>query len=59
MAKPFRILPYTNLDKRFEIEGPDSLRLFVDNDDVDQREVAKASKKMVRILNQNWGNDES
>jgi len=59
MSKPFKIEPYNRaIDKRFTIEGPDQLRLYVDNDDVDSKVVAKAAKKMVAILNENWKEDD-
>jgi hypothetical protein len=54
MKKPFRVLPFTNIDKRVEIQGPDYLRLFVDFDDVNHAEVRKQIKQMVAILNENW-----
>ena len=54
MAKPFKVHPFTNIDKRVEIEGPDYLRIFVDFDDVNHAEVRKQIKQMVAILNENW-----
>ena len=52
--KAFKIQAHDRWDKRFEITGPDGFRMFVDNDDVDHREVAKVSKKLVAVLNENW-----
>jgi hypothetical protein len=51
---PFKVKPFTNIDKRVEIEGPDYLRIFVDFDDVNHAEVRKQIKQMVAILNENW-----
>ena len=53
----FRIEKHTSLDKRFAIEGPD-ITLYVDNDDVDQRVVARQAKRLVAILNEHWDNGE-
>jgi hypothetical protein len=51
----FTVKPFTNIDKYVEITGPDYLRLLVDFDDVDHAEVRKQVKRMVAILNENWG----
>jgi hypothetical protein len=53
-SNPFKVKPFTNIDKRVEIEGPDYLRIFVDFDDVNHAEVRKQIKQMVAILNENW-----
>jgi hypothetical protein len=53
-SKSFKVQPFTNIDKRVEIEGPDYLRIFVDFDDVNHAEVRKQIKQMVAILNENW-----
>jgi hypothetical protein len=54
MARPFKVKPFTNIDKRVEITGPDYLQLFVDFDDVNHAEVRKQIKKMVALLNKHW-----
>ena len=51
---PFKVKPFTNIDKRVEIEGPDYLRIFVDFDDVNQDEVREQIAQMVGILNEYW-----
>lgn len=53
MPKAFKIQPHTTIDKWFEIEGPD-IRILVDYDDVNHKEVDKQARKMVKILNENW-----
>lgn len=50
----FKVTPFTNLDKRVEIQGPDYLRILVDFDDVNHVEVRKQIKKMVTLLNEHW-----
>jgi hypothetical protein len=58
MAKqPFKVEPFTNIDKHVVITGPDYFRLAVDFDDVNHAEVRKQIKKMVAILNAHWGQD--
>lgn len=52
-TKPFKIEKHDRFDKQFEINGPD-IRLFVDNDDVDQKTVAREARKLVAILNKHW-----
>ena len=59
MAKPFKVKPFSNIDKWVEITGPDYLIIRVDFDDVNHAEVRKQIKQMVAILNQNWKNDEA
>lgn len=53
-AKPFKVQPFTNIDKRVTIEGPDYLRIYVDFDDVNHAEVRKQIKQMIALLNQHW-----
>ena len=50
----FKVTPFTNLDKRVEIQEPDYLRILVDFDDVNHVEVRKQIKKMVTLLNEHW-----
>jgi hypothetical protein len=50
----FKVQPFTNIDKRVEIQGPDYLHIFVDFDDVNHAEVRKQIKQMVAILNKHW-----
>jgi hypothetical protein len=53
-SKSFKVQPFTNIDKRVEIQGPDYLRIFVDFDDVNHAEVRKQIKQMVTLLNEHW-----
>lgn len=53
MPKPFKIEPHTTIDKRFRIMGPE-IDLLVDYDDVDHKEVDRAARKLVKILNEHW-----
>ncbi len=50
----FQVKKYSPADKWIEVEGPD-LSIRVDYDDVDHRTVRKSLAKMVRILNERWG----
>ena len=52
--KLFTIAPYTRIDKRIEVTGPDGFRLWVDNDDVPPKVVEQGVKRLVRLLNQHW-----
>jgi len=51
--KPFWIEKHTTVDKSFMIFGPD-IDLKVDYDDVNHKEVDKAARRIVTILNENW-----
>jgi hypothetical protein len=50
----FKLEPFVRGDTCLEIYGPDRLFLRIDYDDVDPGTVEKATKKLVRILNENW-----
>lgn len=51
--KLFKIEPHTTIDKRFNIVN-DEITLIVDYDDVNHKEVDKAARKLVKILNEHW-----
>ena len=53
-SNPFKVKPFTNIDKWVEITGPDYFSIRVDFDDVNHAEVRKQIKQMVDILNENW-----
>ncbi len=54
----FSIQPFSTIDKRVEITGPDGLRFFVDYDDVDHKTVRKQMAKLIGILNDHWDSTE-
>jgi len=52
--KPFTIPVHISaIDKSFNIQGPD-IRLSVDYDDVDHKEVLRLAKRIVATLNEHW-----
>jgi hypothetical protein len=54
--KKFRVDCFDpDIDKWIEIVGPE-LNIRVDYDDVDHKAVERNTKKMIKILNENWEN---
>ena len=55
MGELFTIQRHTRIDKEFEIKcGSGDIRLKVDYDDVDQKEVDRLARRIVDVLNENW-----
>jgi hypothetical protein len=54
VSKPFKVEPFSNIDKFITINGPDTLIIAVDFDDVYHPQIRKDVKKLVKILNENW-----
>lgn len=57
MGELFTIQRHTRIDKEFEIKygsGWPAIRLKVDYDDVDQKEVDRLARRIVDVLNENW-----
>ena len=50
----FILHAHSKVDKKLHISGPDCLDIFVDYDDVDQKQTLKNAIKVVKILNKNW-----
>lgn len=42
---------HSQIDKSFEITGPNDFKMVIDFDDVDHKEVNRVTKKMLNILN--------
>ena len=53
-AHPFKVEPFSEIDKSVTITGPDTLRIAVDFDDVDHKQIRQDIKKIVRLLNEYW-----
>src|ERR1700688_2578490 len=60
MANRFKLKAFDRYAKRLDIDGPDGgydpMRLMLDWDDVDHRTIAYQTRKMLAILNDQWGN---
>ena len=56
MAKKFKvnIEPHDGCDKRFEMNLPNDLCLYVDYDDVDHASVDAASKVLKEVVEKHW-----
>jgi hypothetical protein len=54
VSKPFFIEKHSPIDKKFAVNGPGDLVLWVDYDDVDHDKVDADAERMVEILNVNW-----
>jgi hypothetical protein len=57
MSKPFKVEPFSDINKSITINGPDTLTIAVDFDDVYHPQIRKDVKKLVKILNENWEKD--
>lgn len=50
----FTVTPHNSYDKRIEVSGPDGLRFFIDNDDVNQKVVAGQLTYLLALLEKQW-----